>query len=396
MFVRLIVFTAIFVALGCQGQAQVGDPPDVSVDVLVRDEGQPPPDAEPDLPPQVDPLCLAVTCPANSVCGRGLCWCSPGYMGDANVGCTPGNPCADAECTFGATCTDSGECTCDIGFVEDLGRCEVLPNDFPLDRTTEEVCARWTAEYPEQAGVRWQTEPVDQCDVGELDPTFQLDAVRRVSLYRWLVGLPAVTTTTGHALLAQACATSLDAHDKGATNTISPDFACYSANAAEGALNSSVLRGAMSPAAAVDTFMEDAAAETLGNRRWIMNPEMGATAFGFRGDYTCMYAVDPNGTSSPPFLAYPFSVFPTAALRGRWMWASGSLFVNDTTTVTVLDSAGTSVPVTNVTPLRGNVFPNAVAWEVGTVPPGEYTVTLQGLSGAMNELTYPVNLVTCP
>ncbi len=393
----LIVIGVVGAALSCNGTTQIGGPPDGGdVAVAPQDLAMTPDTREPDLGPQPDPLCVGVTCTPNAVCGRGTCWCAPGFMGDPAVGCTPGDPCADQMCTFGATCTDAGACVCDIGFEANTTRCDAVANDFPLDRTVEEVCARWTAEYPETAGVRYQTAPADQCDPGALDPTYQLDAVRRVSLYRWLVGLRAVTTTADYAKWSQACATTLDAHNMGATNTIGPEFTCYSANAAQGALNSSVLRGASSAAAAVDTFVEDAAAAALGNRRWIMNPGMGATAFGSRGDYTCMYAIDGNGSSTPPYFAYPLGVFPAAALRGRWMWGSSSLFANDTTTVTVMDSAGGNVEVTNVTPLRGNIFPGVVAWEVAPTPPGEYTVTLQGLAGAMNELTYPVNLVTCP
>lgn len=388
----------LFLSLGCQGEIVVPMPDagDASSSTVPDASGTPDADT-PDLALPPDPLCTGVFCPANSVCGRGICWCAPGFMGDPNTGCTPGNPCAEVTCQFGSTCNDRGECPCDPEFVDDgVGGCEAPFDQFPLERTPTDVCARWLADYPETAGVRWQEEPPDKCSPGQLDPAFVMDAVRRVSLYRWLVGLPAVTTSPGYAELTQACATVLDAENAGATNDIADTFACYSADAAAGASGSSVLRGAPSPAAAVDTFVEDAAAASLGNRRWIFGPQMGATGFGFRGNYTCMYAIDVEASTNPQYIAYPFGVFPTAALRGRWMWASGRLFTSDATTVTVLDASGAAVPVSNLTRLAGNVVPAALAWDVaGPLAPGMYTVTLQGLSGAMNELTYPVTLVDC-
>lgn len=391
-------FIAAAGTVGCEGEVVVPDLPDLpdmamtlpdipgSPDMMTdRDEGM-----------QPDPLCIGVTCQANAICGRGECWCAPGFMGDPNAGCTPGNPCEGVECDFGATCVDTGVCVCDIGFDETLNGCEATPIEFPLDRTEEEICARWSRDYPETAGLQWQVEPADQCSEGELDPAFQLDAVRRVSLYRWLVGLRAVTTTQNYMTWTQACATALDAQNVGATNEVTADFTCFSGDAETGAAASSILRAAPSAAAAVDTFIEDAAAASLGNRRWILNPGMGATSFGFRGDYACMYATDANGIGGPQYIAYPFGVFPQQALRGRWMWASAQLFSDDTTTVTVMDAGGGNVAVSNLQRFPPAVFPAALAWDVATTEPGDYTVTLQGLSGALNELTYPVTIVACP
>lgn len=393
---RLFTMLLVALALACEGEIEVpnlGDMPDMAAPVTDMPVGDM---SEPDATMMPDPLCVGVICGANAECGRGQCWCSAGFMGDANAGCTPGNPCEAADCVFGATCRDTGECVCDIGFMDDQGTCVPIDEEFPEERTMAEVCERWNRDYPETAGPQWQTEPADQCSTGELDTAFQLDAVRRVTLYRWLAGLPGVTTLSEYATATQACATTLDAQNVGATRDITEDFACFSEAAADAAQQSSILRTARSPAEAVDTFIEDADAPTLGNRRWILNPEMGATAFGFRGDYTCMYATDNNGSTTRAFVAYPFSVFPVAALRGRWMWASNTLFTSAATTVTVMTADGTNVPITNVQRLEGLSFPAAMVWEVAGAAPGEYTVTLQGLAGAMNELTYSVNLVNCP
>lgn len=392
--------------VACEGSIK-GEP----THPIVEDMGSPSDDAEVDEgPPVADPECVGVVCGANAECLGGTCWCSPGFMGDPNLNCTPGNPCADEVCTFGSTCHEDGVCSCDIGFDESFTYCEFAEVDTPQLRTPIEVCARWNADYPETDAPQWLTEPAhisnpsagDACDPGELHPAVQLDAVRRVTLYRWLVGLPAVTTTRDYMTRTQACATTLDAHNVGATNNITPEFTCYSETAAAGALGSSILRTSpddqpVSAANAVDVFMEDKNAPNLGNRRWILNPQMGATAFGHAGDYTCMYAVDRNGAPTVPYFGYPIGTFPIEALHGRWMWASGELNANVRTRVAVLDSNGEALPIANVRDVTDNIdLPSGLSWEVPDVQPGIYTVKLMDLVGEETELSYTVNLVTCP
>jgi hypothetical protein len=394
---RYIALVLLLAVMSCRGEivvpgkADAGDagmtarPDAATADVVEVDLALP------------DPACVGVTCATNAECGRGICWCSPGFMGDPNVGCTPGNPCDGVSCSYGGTCDDLGECPCDPGFTESMiGGCTAEVDEFPLQRTEEAVCARWLADYPEQAGPRWQVQPATECDLGELDPAYQLDEIRRVSLYRWLSALPPVTTLASYVELVQACATTLNAENRGATHEVLPEFECYSAEAVDGARESSIVRGVATPAASVDRYIEDDGVPGLGNRRWILNPEMGATAFGQRGSYSCMYAIDLSGSSNPQFVAYPYGVFPAQGLRGRWMWSSSQLVFNDTTTVTVTDAAGANVAVTDLTQLDGNIVPAALTWNVADATvPNEYTVTLQGLAGVATEVTYPVTLVNC-
>ena len=183
--------------LGLDPDAGAATDAGTDVDALVEDLGpaldatRPPDMAE----PMVDPLCVGVTCTPSSSCYGGQCYCDPGFMGDPAVGCTAGNPCEGVSCAFGATCHDDGMCACDPGFAsDDLGGCVFEMPSFPDERTQMEVCQRWTADYPTTAVMPWQIEPADTCDGGILDPQYQLDAVRRVSLFRWLAGLPAVTS----------------------------------------------------------------------------------------------------------------------------------------------------------------------------------------------------------
>ncbi len=370
------------------GSSEIGPPGDD----LGMDVGQP------DMPmPMVDPLCTGITCTPNSQCHGGVCYCSPGFMGDPATGCTVGNPCDGVDCPFGATCRDDGLCSCDAGFEDDaLGGCVYIDPGFPEERTQQEVCTRWATDYPRAAVIPWQTTPADTCDPGELDPEFQLDGIRRVSLFRWLAGLPAVTSHPRYAEQTQACATALSAEGIGIRPTIESSFTCYSGDAAEGASSSNIARGLDNAADAVDYFLVDADADTLGRRRWLLNPEMGATAFGVRGEYVCMYAVDDSGSANPTWVAYPVGTFPQAALLGPWTFSSQQLDLSEAT-VTITDGNGAEVSVTNLREVAGMFGLPTIAWEVaGATAPATYTVNVTNLSGVETEVTYTVGLVACP
>lgn len=403
---RLLVMLqiALICAAGCRGKldpvADTGAPDGGNVgDAGTTPDAAPGrdmPDPEPDVM-MPDPLCVGVTCLPNSECHAGACYCAPGFMGDPLVGCQPGNPCDGASCAFGATCRDDGMCACDAGFDSDmLGGCVSQDPGFPDERSELEVCGRWNSDYPARAVQKWQVSPIDSCDGGILDPEFVLDGVRRVTLYRWLAGLPAVTTKVDYGPLTQSCASALAAEGIGVRPEITSDFQCYSPQAAEGALSSNITRGPTSPAEAVDDFMIDEGVESLGHRRWILNPEMGATAFGQRGTYSCMYAVDTNGSSNPLWVAFPFGTFPRQALLGPWTFATDKFSITNAA-VAITDSSGGAVATENVRVVPGTFGLPTLAWEVPAAAPGNlYTVTISNLLGDETEVTYPVNVVDCP
>jgi hypothetical protein len=384
--------------VGCEGGLDLGG--DVSVpDMTTTTDMGPAGDSGggSDMTPTVDPLCVGVTCPTNSICSAGLCYCAPGYMGNANLGCMPGNPCQGVMCPFGATCDDNGECPCDPGFDDDgLGGCSFADPMFPDQRTQQEVCARWTSDYPETAPQQWQTEPADACAPGELDPAFHVDALRRVTLFRWLSGLPGVTSNVEYSEWTQACASLLAAEDKGVTLVPDASQACFSEDAQTGLSASNLLRGATSAAESVDIFMVDDGVPDLSHRRWILNPGLGASAFGFRGRYTCMYALDQSGSASPQFVAFPTGVFPQQALRGPWTFGSEQLGLENAS-VSITDGSGANVPAAGLYVAEGNFGLETMAWTVeGATAPATYNITVSGLTGPETEVSYTVELVDCP
>lgn len=345
----------------------------------------------------VDP-CAELTCGTNAACVGGGCMCDAGFAGDPTTGCTPADPCADVTCPAGASCAQ-GQCSCDPGFVDDgnNGCVAESPGDTAT-RTRTQVCDRWTADYPTQSQMTWQVDPVDTCDPGVLHPDVQQDALRRLSLFRWIVGLPAVTTSSAQLVNTQSCATTLAAEGAGLTHNIPSTYQCYSQEAAAGASSSNISLGRTHPADSVDLYVGDRGVRSLGHRRWCLNPSMGATAFGQRGSYSCMYAFDRSGQASPEYVAYPApGFFPDAALQGYWSFGSNQYGVSNATVSMTRVSDGSAVQVDDIyTPGGGYGIP-MVAWEVPNAELDmEYEITIGGLTG-QNEtsVTYRTTLVDC-
>ena len=111
------------------------------------------------------------------------------------------------ECPDGATCLDD-VCICDPGFVSTSNGCELEEVGDPAQRTSSEVCQRWNEDPWTLTFDKWAEEPADQCDWGWLSEEYHLEAIREVTRYRWLVGLPAVTTDENAREITQACATT--------------------------------------------------------------------------------------------------------------------------------------------------------------------------------------------
>ncbi len=349
--------------------------------------------------PDAGAVCADEDCGANASCQNNACTCDPGFGGDPIAGCQPGDPCADAECPFGATCDTSGECVCDSGFEPDAnGGCLAITPGDTASRTSEEVCQRWLADFPMQASTLFSTDPANECDPGVIHPDALQDALRRTSVFRWLVGLPAVTSNPEQSRVTQACATTLAAENTGLTHEITESFACYSADAKTGAASSNIASGTQWPAQSVNLYVADNRVESLGHRRWVFNPGMGATGFGQRGTYSCMYSFDRSGSASPDYVAYPPPGFiPIAAMLGVWSFHSSRYTFSDTTSVEVID-VGTNAPlnVTNVYIPDGGFGQPTLAWSVaGTQPDKVYEVRITGLGGLGDSVIYRTTLASC-
>lgn len=342
--------------------------------------------------------CEMVTCGTQAQCVEGACECNQGFVGDPTVECTPADPCANVDCSYGASCAQ-GVCSCDPGFDDDgSGGCvQQTPGDTAA-RTAQEVCDRWAQDFPTQATQTFQVDPIDTCDPGVIHPDVQQDALRRVSLHRWLVGLGPVTSLQSQMLNVQSCATTLAAESAGLTHNIPMSYACYSSEAAAGAGSSNLAFGVSNPASSVDLYIRDLGVRSLGHRRWIFNPRMGATAFGQRGSYSCMYSFDSSASSDADFVAYPApGPYPSAALGGHWSFGSTKHGLTNATVEMTRVSDGSAVEVNDVYTPGGNYGIRVVAWQpVNFENDVEYEITIDNLTGQNGtSVTYRTQVVSC-
>lgn len=355
--------------------------------------------ADSSMPVDTGTTCSDAMCGDNASCMNGACVCDSGFGGDPMEGCTPGDPCAEVECAFGATCNASGECLCDPGFEPDgNGGCLAVTPGDTASRTAEDVCQRWIADFPMRSNSLFSTDPSDSCDSGILHPDTIQDALRRTSLFRWLVGLPAVTSNPEQLTVTQACATTLAAENAGLTHTIPDTFECYSQDARTGAASSNIARGVDWPAQSVDLYVGDNNVPSLGHRRWVFNPSMGSTGFGQRDSYSCMYSFDRSGSASPDYVAYPPpGPIPLAAMRGVWSFHSSRYTFTESADVEVLDvDANTPLTVADVYIPSGGYGQPTLAWTVsGAQADTQYEVRITGLGGIGDSVIYRTTLVSC-
>ena len=294
---------------------------------------------------------------------------------------------------------------CSPGFVDDgMGGCRPEQPGEPATRTVAEVCQRWKGWSPRASlADLFAVAPKDTCDPGVLSAEALDDALSRLNLYRWLVGLEPVAGDSDLERVTQACATTLAAARMGLTHQIPTSYPCYTQEAAQAAGSSNLSSGRSMPWESVDGYVRDRNVRSLGHRRWLFNPPLGKTGFGHRDRYSCMAVFDmSNPGPHPDAVPYPSAgPFPRAALLGPWMLGSQTLgFHSDSTVRITRVSDGSAIAVDDVYVPTVGYGVGALAWHVDTasVPAGEeLEVVISGLGRAKTgSYTWRTTIVDCP
>lgn len=80
-------------------------------------------------------------------------------------------------------------------------------------------------------------------------------------------------------------------------------------------INSSLIHGYMNDG-------DSSNIDRVGHRRWILNPEMSATGFGYCYNYSAMYAFDTNNTNCKEYgVAWPAQTMPTDYFGADYPWS---------------------------------------------------------------------------
>jgi uncharacterized protein YkwD len=266
--------------------------------------------------------------------------------------------------------------------------------------TAADVCARWKADRADLSEGTW-TGSVTSCTPGDIGPTARANALRLVNLYRWLAGLPPVTTDPTHDAQDQACALMMRANNM-ISHMPPTTWTCYTADGATGASNSNVSSG---PAvSSADLYMIDPGnATTIGHRRWVLSNSLGPIGIGGTDKASCMWTLVGTGKAGKPWMAWPAAgIIPLQAVspRGTTVDSTGWTVQSDTinlanaqVTVTV-DGAAQPVTVTQLDQNYGAKYAirfNPMGW---TTQAGKtYAVAVSGIPTAIN---YTVQIVDCP
>ncbi|UJR80819.1 CAP domain-containing protein [Sandaracinus amylolyticus] len=364
---------AIATLLGCDGTLSGGDPPRVEPDV----DGGPGPRTD------------AATAREDG-----------GTIVDTGVampdGGTP-DPCLTVRCGANARCEPTtGTCVCTPGFLDSGGGvCTAIPAGDPAGRTATEVCDAWAAGHVQNASDPWNEVPGDSCAPGSLTRDAIDDTLRRVNLFRWMVGLAPVTDDPAQHANDQACAVLMTRN--GQLDHAPPmSWTCWSMAGANGAGSSNLALGVGSPGDAIDLYMDDSGVPSLGHRRWVLNGPLGRVGVGFAGNAQCLGVFDGSGSSTRAWTSWPSpGPIPREALRGDWSFHSNSISMRAASVRVVRVSDGAELEVSVDHPADG-YGPSTVSFRpMGWSPAaGErYRVTIEGIDGG--SITYEVAPVEC-
>ena len=263
------------------------------------------------------------------------------------------------------------------------------------------ICARWTADRANLSEGTWSGATAS-CTAGDMSADARANALRLVNLYRWLAGLPPVTTDPAHDAEDQACALMMRANNM-ISHMPPTTWLCYTAAGADGASNSNVSSG---PAvSSVDLYMTDPGnPTTIGHRRWLLSNSLGPIGIGGTDRSSCLWTLTGTGKAGKPWMAWP----PAGLVPVQAVFAGGTKGGADTTGWTVESDSinlanaqvtvtldGANMPVTVAQLLGGYGSKYAISFiPMGwtTQPNKTYSVAITGIA---TPIAYTVQTITC-
>lgn len=329
----------------------------------------------------------AKSCTAGQTCQGNTC------QPDCSAGCKDGTKrCSGNEVQ---TCIPDGKgCTkwsktetCAAGQICQSSKCV---SQGPLaSRSEQDVCSRWKKDYPAPNALNFTNS--GGCDPGTISQGSIDDAIRRISLFRYIVGLPGTTEDKSLTTKTQACAI-LQAHNDGpggGVNAHKPpsSWTCYNSTGAAASGASNLSWGVGKPADTIDQYISDAGVASLGHRLWIISPGFGKTGIGMAtgpGRYrvaSCLYTFAKTSAPAVDFVAYPPpGPMPIQAMGTRhkvldWSFTSSKYKVSSLTEVTLTRKSDGDVQKIKPRKISGYGNPSGLSFRPRFPQAGEtYTV----------------------
>lgn len=246
--------------------------------------------------------------------------------------------------------------------------------------------------------------------IGSLSETTVNSALARLNQYRYIAGLDAdVTSDTTYAEKAQAAAFINASIGKGLSHGPAKPAGmsdnlyslCYG-----GTSSANLGAGYGDLPYAVDGWVGDRGVNSLGHRRWVLNPSMGKTGFGLVQNagsqyrtYTAMYAFDRSRSSSYTNVAWPAQVTPLTYFNSSSTWSLSTGKKENVSAITVTLTRTKDKKVWTFNGTSGLTVNNEgygqtgclmfTPADIGTLADGDvFTVSITGLTDG--DLTYQV------
>ena len=278
----------------------------------------------------------------------------------------------------------------------------------PADRDTALEQYRAVLD-DERVDAGW-TGSVSGCVVGEESQASLAATLRTVNTLRSFAGVGPVTFDPALNQRALAAALMMKAAND-LSHTPGPDWPCYSQEGAEAAGTSNLFLGS-SGAAAMVGYVDDSGVESLGHRRWVIDPA--AVQFG-SGSTGTTNALNVFGSSAATPVAPGTTVAwpPAGWVPWPWVFKTWSLALGGSLDERAFNTGnaqvevtldGESLPVSNLQTLDdGYGTGRTLSWEVAipasaTAGNHELKVTLKGVtrSGAPFPISYTTNAFAVP
>ncbi|MEP6786060.1 MAG: CAP domain-containing protein [Sphingomonadales bacterium] len=285
-----------------------------------------------------------------------------------------------------------------------------------------------------RAATYTQLPDIAGCSAGVMSNTALQDALLSLNTIRGLHGLPAVTLSTVDQQAAMEASLMMSANSQ-LSHTPPTTWLCYTAAGSAGAGSSDLYASFPSPSLSLisnDTIfagwmteVNNLVANSVGHRRWILDPFLGTVAYGrVAGQYTSTQRIDSaalkvfNNTGSgvasasaiPDYVAYPVGNYPARYFDTSALY-SFTVVADKTTTFggnTSVDFSAATITVratggsTNLTVSAvafdndGYGVPNNLQWKVAGVVAGtSYDVAIANVRvrGVVRSYSYSFRIV---
>ena len=199
-------------------------------------------------------------------------------------------------------------------------------------RTQDEIRAFVKAHPVDfKTPVEYDVEPIRYApySLGKVNAKTLKSALNALNQMRYIAGLPTnVVLDSKYTKLAQAASVVNYANNSLSHFPVKPSGISQSLYSfgLKGASSSNIAMGYNNiDSGIVYGYMEDGDASNisaLGHRRWILNPAMKATGFGFFGRYSATYVFDMQRTSAPEYgVIWPARNMPVVYFNNIYPWS---------------------------------------------------------------------------